>query len=236
MKITGFSGATAFRAHPAAASRFRFAAAGGLLAITMLVMAILAGCSTPIDTEAQSNPQSTASLSGSAGNASAELMAAPAADAGSAPVGRSVPVRIAIPAIEVDSDLIGLGLRSDGTMEVPSGGFPGGWYTGSPTPGELGPSIIAGHVDMNGSPGIFFRLRELTAGDTITVTRADDTVTTFRVSDNAQYPKSEFPTQSVYGDIGFAGLRLITCGGTFDDSAASYDDNIVVYAELESAR
>jgi len=36
----------------------------------------------------------------------------------------------------------------------------------------------------------------------------------------------------VYGDTATAQLRLITCGGTFDSTAHSYNDNIVVYASL----
>jgi len=39
--------------------------------------------------------------------------------------------------------------------------FPAGWYTGAPTPGELGPAIITGHVDWGGHPGVFFNLRNL---------------------------------------------------------------------------
>src|SRR5674476_821993 len=64
----------------------------------------------------------------------------------------------------VDSGLMDLGLRADGSLEVPPSGFPAGWYTGGPTPGELGPAIIAGHIDWNG-PGVFFRLRDLKPGD-----------------------------------------------------------------------
>ena len=47
-----------------------------------------------------------------------------------------------------------------------------------------------------------------------------------------EYPKDEFPTDVVYGDLDHAGLRLITCGGSFDREARSYDDNIVVFADL----
>ena len=76
------------------------------------------------------------------------------------------------------------------------------------------------------------RLRELASGDSITVTREDGSVTVFVATDIRQYPKAEFPTQTVYGDIDHAGLRLITCGGAFDSSASSYDDNIIAYAAL----
>ncbi len=125
-----------------------------------------------------------------------------------------------------------LGLLRDGTMQVPAGGFPGGWYSGSPTPGQLGPAIVAGHVDWGGAPGVFYNLRKTKPADRITVTRQNRSTATFAVTRVAQYPKNAFPTNSVYGNITNAGLRLITCGGQFDSDAKSYDDNIVVFADL----
>jgi hypothetical protein len=148
------------------------------------------------------------------------------------PMGRSNPVRLRIPAIAVDTVLMDLGLRGDGTMEVPPDGIRAGWYTGAPTPGERGPAIIAGHVDWAGQPGVFERLHTLGPDDEIIVTREDGTAAAFRVTRIEQFPKNAFATAKVYGNIDYAGLRLITCGGSFDPQAQSYDDNIVVFAEL----
>lgn len=150
---------------------------------------------------------------------------------GATPMAESTPVRILIPAIGVDSELMALGLQDDGTMEVPPTGFPAGWYTGAPTPGELGPAIIAGHVDWAG-PGVFHDLHSLAPEDEVTVTREDGTTAVFRVTRVEQYAKDAFPTDEVYGDIDHAGLRLITCGGVFNRAKGSHDDNIVVFAEL----
>jgi hypothetical protein len=36
----------------------------------------------------------------------------------------------------------------------------------------------------------------------------------------------------VYDDVHHPALRLITCGGSFDQTAHSYRDNIVVFADL----
>ena len=144
----------------------------------------------------------------------------------------AAPVRLRIPSIGVDSDLMDLGLQTDGTLEVPPSGFPAGWYTGAPTPGELGPAIIAGHVDWSGQPGVFFDLWELSTGDEIAITRLDGSTARFRVTRVEQFAKHAFPTQAVYGDLDHAGLRLITCGGDFDPQALSYRDNIIVFAEL----
>ena len=149
-----------------------------------------------------------------------------------APMSAVAPVRLQIPSIGVDSTLMDLGLQADGSLEVPPGGFPAGWYTGAPTPGELGPAIIAGHVDWAGKPGVFFDLRDLSSGDVIAITRADGSTARFRVARIERFAKDAFPTDAVYGDLDHAGLRLITCGGAFDRQARSYRDNLVVFAEL----
>jgi sortase (surface protein transpeptidase) len=148
----------------------------------------------------------------------------------------SPPLRLQVPAIDVDSAVQDLGLDDEGAMEVPDGGFPAGWYTGSPTPGSIGPAVLAGHVDWAGAPGVFAGLHRLQPGDEVQVTRADGTTAVFRVSRVERVAKDAFPTEAVYGDLDHAGLRLITCGGTFDRLAGHYRDNVVVYAELSGTR
>lgn len=142
------------------------------------------------------------------------------------------PSRLVIPAIAVDTDVMDLGLDRNGALEVPPAGFPAGWYAGSPVPGELGPSVVAGHVDWEGEPGVFFRLADLAPDDEIVVDRSDGAGAVFRVTSVERYEKTGFPTAKVYGDIDYPGLRLITCGGEFDTAARSYRDNIVVFANL----
>lgn len=148
---------------------------------------------------------------------------------------RSVPVRVEVPSIGVDSGLMELGLRSDGTMEVPPEAFPAGWYNGAPTPGELGPAVIAGHIDWVTGPAVFADLSAVGVDDEVVVTRADGTRAVFRVTSVGQYDKDAFPTDLVYGDLDHAGLRLITCGGSWDAEAGHYRDNTVVFAELVAA-
>lgn len=147
---------------------------------------------------------------------------------------RSAPTIISIPSIGVNAKFIKLGLDAVGALEVPTTGSVAGWFIGAPTPGELGPAIVAAHVDMGGKEGIFFRLKELKKGDLIRITRADKSTVTFKVSETATYLKSNFPTEKVYGNIDFAGLRLITCGGKFDSKIGHYVSNIVVFAKMVS--
>lgn len=148
---------------------------------------------------------------------------------------RSTPEKVRIPALGVNSQLMGLGLLDDGTLEVPPGPFPAGWYTGAPTPGEIGPAIIAGHVRWNAVDGVFAGLKTLEPDDRIIVTRKDDTKAVFEVSKVAEYEKSEFRTRAVYGNIDHAGLRLITCGG-LNQLTGDFEDNTVVFAVLAKAR
>ena len=91
-------------------------------------------------------------------------------------------------------------------------GKPVGWFTGAPVPGAIGPAVMAGHVDWDGEPGVFYDLRSLEPADRITVARADGSSVVFAVTSVEQFDKYEFPTDAVYGDLDHPGLRLITVG------------------------
>ena len=157
--------------------------------------------------------------------------AAPATTAVPA-IARSVPVSLQVPTIGVSTSLSALGLNATGTVQVPTDDEQPGWYELGPTPGQIGSSVILGHVDTFQGPGVFFRLRTLEAGDQVGVTLADGTVVHFAVSTVAQYTKAQFPDQEVYASHGFSGLQLVTCGGTFDSQTGHYLSNIVVYTTL----
>jgi hypothetical protein len=142
----------------------------------------------------------------------------------------SPPARLEIPAIGVSTPLVRLGLLADGTMEIPRDYGVAGWFTGGPMPGQLGPAVIAGHVDSRTGPAVFHRLRDLRPGDQIRVVRTDGRVVRFEVESLARYPKREFPDDDVFGATTAPALRLITCAGDFDRSQRSYRDNLAVSA------
>jgi sortase (surface protein transpeptidase) len=148
----------------------------------------------------------------------------------------SAPVTVSIPKIGVRSRLIELGLKDNGTMQVPKDPADPGWFTEAPTPGALGPAVIAGHVTWDGAPAVFHRLGSVRQGDRVTVTRKDGKTAVFTVTRVARFSKSRFPTKAVYGAIDHAGLRLITCGGTYDAARRTYLDNVVVFARLDAVR
>lgn len=146
----------------------------------------------------------------------------------------SKPVSFTIPTIGAGSDLLHLGLRDNGSLEVPpeGPGAPASWYDQSPTSGERGPSVLLGHVNATGGgPGVFADLRALQPGDEINVVREDGTTAVFAVDRGEQYMKDNFPTLEVYGNTDAAELRLITCDG-YNPDTGEFDDNYVVYATL----
>jgi sortase (surface protein transpeptidase) len=137
-----------------------------------------------------------------------------------------------IPKIAVSTALVRLGRLPDGSLEVPKEWDRAGWYDEGPRPGQPGPAVILGHVDSTAGPAVFYRLVELRPGDIVRVGLADRRVLSFRVARIARYPKDKFPTEAVYFPTLNRELRLITCGGSFDQAVRSYRDNVVVYATL----
>jgi sortase (surface protein transpeptidase) len=155
--------------------------------------------------------------------------AAPAPDSSPARAAPA-PVSLTVPAIGVRTRLIRLGITPQGTLQVPTSTSVAGWYTGSPRPGEIGSSVIAGHIDSVRGPGIFYRLRGMRAGERIYVRRANGSLAVFSVYAVREYPKAHFPTGKVYGPAPDAELHLVTCGGTFDHATHNYLSNVVVYS------
>jgi hypothetical protein len=142
----------------------------------------------------------------------------------------AAPTRLRVASIGVDSSLVPLGIDTGGALETPADYGRAGWFRLGTAPGGVGPAVIAGHLDSTRGPAVFFRLPQLTPGAAIAVDRVDGSTARFTVTDVRQYPKDQFPTAQVYGPTPDAQLRLITCGGDFDSAAASYRDNVVVFA------
>jgi len=190
--------------------------AAGLAGVA-LALALLTGCAA-----AQPAPLPPATESAVPGQG-----AAPRA------LPESPPTRLIIPAIDVNTTAVmDLRLTADHTLEVPPDAETVGWYTGAPTPGEVGPAVLAAHVDWKGEKGVFYDLHEMQSGEEIVIERTDGSTVRFVVRRVEQHPKDRFPTDQVYGDVDTPQLRLITCGGDFNDEARSYRDNIIVFAEL----
>ncbi|MFG1709956.1 class F sortase [Nonomuraea sp. M3C6] len=144
------------------------------------------------------------------------------------------PTAVYIPSIGVQAPLMELGLDAGGAIQNPPFDPPNlaGWYRYGPVPGQRGAAVITGHLDTRSGPAVFALLKNVKRGDQVQVLRADRSVAVFVVDKVEHTPKRSFPVKKVYGKLPYPGLRLVTCGGTFDRQAHSYQDNTIVYAHL----
>ncbi|HST64024.1 MAG TPA: class F sortase [Mycobacteriales bacterium] len=202
------------------------AAAGAVLALA------LTGCGSPA---------ATASAPAAKAKATASHVKKPAADDfKSVRTYKTValPSRVRIPAIGVTTPpLEKLGRvahpaknQPKNAIELPKQPEDAGWFSGGPRPGQPGPAVVIGHVDWDDSPAVFFRLREMKPGQAVYVDRVDGSTQEFTVTKVRQVAKDDFPTADVYAPDLESSLRLITCGGQFDDTTGNYLDNVIVFA------
>ncbi|MFE5831087.1 class F sortase [Streptomyces sp. NPDC056488] len=150
-----------------------------------------------------------------------------------APLPRSRPTAVAVPAITIEAPVTDLHLDRKGQLAAPPVDNPSivGWYAKGPTPGERGTAVVVGHRDTLTGPAVFLNLGVLNPGNTVRVARADGKVAVFTVDRIKTYAKDDFPDEEVYGATGRPELRLLTCGGAFDRKTG-YEANIVVFAHL----
>jgi sortase (surface protein transpeptidase) len=139
------------------------------------------------------------------------------------------PVRLRIPSLGVDAPVAAVGYAA-GEMEIPPRADTVGWYRYGPAPGQPGSAVLAAHVAWRGKSGVFADLRLAAPGAVVEVGFADGTLRRFRVVALASYDKAQLPSADVFRRDGEAVLTLITCGGAFNPSLRSFEDNVVAYA------
>ncbi|MER6347403.1 class F sortase [Streptomyces sp. NPDC001595] len=205
------------------------------VAALVLVMSLVGGQDTTPGSRAPQAASAGASASSEGGSAQPADTSAPSA--GRPPtkrLPRSKPVRLLIPKISVDAPFTDLAIGPSGQLEPPPAADTNlvGWYAKGPSPGEIGTSVIAGHVDTATSPAVFVGLGELEEGDVFHVRRADGRKASFEVDDVETFEKDDFPDERVYGDSSRPEVRLITCAGEYDRKVRDYTENLVVFAHL----
>jgi LPXTG-site transpeptidase (sortase) family protein len=205
---------------------------------TAALATLLAGCGTEgghSGADGNGGAKGVRAATGASAKGGAASGSRDAAGAAVRPLGRSVPVRLRIPAIGVDTPLLQLGLAPDGTVQVPpvTAHDRAGWYRHSPTPGQVGPSVVLGHVTVGSyGDGVFRHLARLRTGEKIVAALENGTEAKFTVTRVKTVAKADFPADQVYGDVDRPELRLITCGGP--RTGDGYLDNVIVFASLSA--
>jgi sortase (surface protein transpeptidase) len=140
------------------------------------------------------------------------------------------PSRIRIPSIGVDASIVKVGLKANGDMETPDFGR-AGWYTEGPRPGQDGPAVVVAHVDSKSGPDVFAKLKQLKRGEKIAITDKSGKVHTFVARRQQQADKTALPVKAIWGPTDGPALRLITCGGEFNEQTQHYEKNVIAFAE-----
>lgn len=144
----------------------------------------------------------------------------------------SNPVRLRIPAIDIDAAVQHVGVNDKGNMANPSNFKDVGWYKYGPQPGASGSSVIAGHLDNGlGRPAVFKRLDELKAGDEIAVEAENGSVQRFKITGARTYSYTDVPVEVIFNPSGSPRLNLITCVGNWIATEKTYDARLIVFAE-----
>ena len=201
------------------------------------ILVVLAVGGSALAIAGSSRPTTGTSSTGTSSNSfthggAAGSIQEPDAGQTGAPQTGVVVTHVSIPAIGVSSDIELLTLDSAGALLPPVDFNRAGWYSAGVIPGQIGPAIIAGHIDSITAPAVFANLHKMTPGMKILVSLSNGTVLTFAADRSQVAPKTQFPSNSVYGAVPNPQLRVITCDGTFNHSTGHYDDNLVVFATL----
>ncbi|MFD3410818.1 class F sortase [Streptomyces cyaneofuscatus] len=156
------------------------------------------------------------------------------------PVEGAAPRSVEVPSVGIDAPVVRRGLDQDGAIDPPPYDLPqtAGWYGKGTEPGAEGAALLVGHVDTETKPAVFYGLSAVRPGEKVKVTREDGSVAEFTVDDVQVVTRERFDAEKAYGPRvdGRAELRLITCGGTYDQKSRSYTANVVVSAYLTGAR
>lgn len=141
-----------------------------------------------------------------------------------------VPTSMAFEAIGISGAPIApVGVEANGEMEIP-GANTIGWYSFGPRPGEDGSAVLAAHIAYDNQRGVFRFLDDSAVGDTFELDFDDGSRVSYQLVERAQYDKDALPFDRVFAKDGPPVITLISCGGSFQTSIASYEDNIVAYA------
>lgn len=116
-------------------------------------------------------------------------------------------------------------------MEVPSNAVDVGWFKLGPRPGEKGSPIVSGHIDgENGKAGVFASLYKLKAGDKLYIEDDKGILTVFLVRESRTYDPGY--AEEVFSSNDSAHLNLVICGGVWDGAKKSYNQRLVVFADI----
>ncbi len=148
-----------------------------------------------------------------------------------APIG--LPVKLKISGINLESNIIPVGLTADSHMDVPPNSVEVGWFNGRAKPGEQGNAVLDGHLMAGTAGGVFENLHKVEIGQSILVKDENGIEREFKVTNTKILDYNETSLNDIFGPTEKRGLVIITCHGDWLESAQTFNKRLVVFAELK---
>jgi LPXTG-site transpeptidase (sortase) family protein len=216
-------------------SRSRQRQSPGRLAIGLLAVALSLNLALLSAGELASNPSPTvAGLAPGTQLIGSKVVAmapppAPKTESFQLAAGPITPSRLRIPSIGVDAQIGPVGVRSDGSMDVPNNLWTSSWLATGPRPGQAGNTVIAAHRGV-GTPALFSHLENVQPGDRIYVSDVAGNEVVYEVTRVASLDLSASTQVAVFGPSTAQQLVLITCFGRYMAGPRTYDHRLVVFS------
>lgn len=206
----------------------RWAVGGG---IALVVLLIGLGIATPMLLGRHPNQPVASNSPSPSPSISASIP--PTATPTATPVLSAHAERLLIPSIGVNARIEDVGKTPEGNMDVPKDPKNVAWYAPGALPGGPGDAVIAGHLDWYTGPAVFWRLKQVSVGDTVNVVFPGGRQVNFRVTKKTTLTYTQVPPY-LFEKTGPPMLSLITCSGAWDGKQQQYQDRLVVDAQLIS--
>lgn len=143
-----------------------------------------------------------------------------------------LPARLVIPSINVNANVIQVGLTAGGAVDTPKGPYEVAWYKLGPRPGTEGSAVITGHYGpwQTGANSVFDNLHKLKKGDKVYVRDNAGKEFAFVVRESRIYGPNDTAPE-VFNSSSGAHLNLITCSGQWLQNQRTYTQRLVVFAD-----
>ena len=143
------------------------------------------------------------------------------------------PRYIKIPSLGVNARILNVSTDKNGALKTPNNVFDTAWYNQSNLPGEPGAMLIDGHVSSWTSHGVFYGIKKLVGGDSISITRGDGKVFNYSVVSTKIYDVNNVDMKAAVTPIDSTvpGLNLITCGGKVKPGTSEFNERVIVFAK-----
>ena len=141
-----------------------------------------------------------------------------------------VKIFIATETMQIEGNIIPVGLDSKGNMATTSEPFGVAWYEHGSSPGWSGNALLAGHNTYIGTPGTFANLYTLVPGDEVRIEYIDGSIGLFIVKSNVTYHINDVP-DSVMALDQETRVTLIACAGENVPTLGGFSHRVIVFLD-----